>query len=68
MTPMQAIRAKCMDCSNESFKEIKLCPVTECPLYPFRLGKNPNIKRTYTDEQREEMAKRLAAARQAQEE
>lgn len=66
LTPMKAIRLKCLECSNESSKEVKLCPVTTCPLYDFRLGKNPNIKRTYTDEQREEMAKRLASAREAQ--
>lgn len=67
MTPMQAIRAKCMECSNDSFKEIKLCSITNCPLYDFRLGKNPNIKREYTPEQREEMAKRLASARMSNE-
>ena len=67
MTPMQAIRAKCMECSNDSFKEIKLCPITACPLYDFRLGKNPNIKREYTQEQREEMAKRLASYRNSNE-
>ena len=63
MTPMKAIRAKCLQCSNESPKEVKLCPVTDCPLYEFRLGKNPNIKREYTPEQLEEMKKRLASAR-----
>lgn len=67
MTPMKAIRLKCLECSNGSSKEIKLCPMDDCPLYDFRLGKNPNIKRTYTDEQREEMAKRLDYARKAQE-
>ena len=63
MTPMKAIRAKCLQCSNESPKEVKLCPVTDCPLYDFRSGKNPNIKREYTPEQLEEMKKRLASAR-----
>ena len=67
MTPMKAIRLKCLECSNGSSKEIKLCPMDDCPLYDFRLGKNPNIKRTYTDEQREEMAKHLDYARKAQE-
>jgi len=52
MTPLKAIRAKCMDCMCEQPKEIKLCPITDCSLYPFRFGKNPNIKREYTDEQR----------------
>ena len=64
-TPMKAIRAKCLDCCNGSAHEVKMCTVSKCPLYDFRLGKNPNIKREYTEEQRAEMAKRLAEARNA---
>jgi len=41
MTPMRAIRAKCMDCSNGSTNEVTLCPVLDCPLYVYRSGKNP---------------------------
>ena len=63
MTPIKAIRAKCLDCSNGSAYEVKLCPIKRCPLYEFRFGKNPNIKREYTDEQREEMRQRLMKAR-----
>lgn len=43
-TPMKAIRAKCLDCSGDSANEVKLCPITWCPLYPFRDGHNPNRK------------------------
>lgn len=50
MTPMKAIRAKCLDCCCGQYKEVELCPCSDCPLYPFRFGKNPNIK--LTDEQR----------------
>jgi hypothetical protein len=42
-TPVKAIRAYCMDCSNSNVREIRLCPMEDCPLYPYRLGKNPNI-------------------------
>lgn len=42
VTPLKAIRAKCLDCSCGSTNEIKLCPVVDCSLYPFRFGKNPN--------------------------
>lgn len=59
MTPIKAIRAKCLDCCCGQANEVKLCPATDCSLYPFRLGKNPNIKREYTDEQRAAMAERL---------
>jgi hypothetical protein len=42
-TPMKAIRAKCLDCSGDSYSEVKLCPSTECPLYPYRFGKRPKM-------------------------
>ncbi|MCK9554962.1 hypothetical protein M0R36_03990 [bacterium] len=44
LTPIKAIRAKCVDCSNGQLKEIRLCPITDCPIYPFRMGRNPNRK------------------------
>ena len=45
LTPIKAIRAKCLDCCCLSYKEVKLCSDKECSLYPYRLGKNPYIKR-----------------------
>lgn len=58
--PIKAIRAKCLDCSNGSPNEVTLCPVQQCPLWPFRSGKNPyRTKRELTDEQREKAAERL---------
>lgn len=61
VTPMKAIRAKCLDCSCGSTNEVKLCPITRCPLYPFREGHNPNIaRRELTEEQREAARVRLA--------
>ena len=62
--PVKAIREKCIDCCAGQPNEVKLCPITDCPLYAFRLGKNPyRTKREYTDEQREAMKERLAKAR-----
>jgi hypothetical protein len=43
LTPLKAIRKKCLDCCCFQPKEVKECPVTTCPLYAFRLGRNPNI-------------------------
>ena len=40
MTPMKAIRAKCLDCCGSSH-EVRLCTVEKCPLYPYRFGKRP---------------------------
>lgn len=42
LTPIKAIRAKCRDCSNDQEKEIRECPIEKCPLFPYRMGKNPN--------------------------
>jgi len=54
---MKAIRARCLDCCCGQYKEVELCPCWDCSLYPYRLGKNPNIK--LTDDQRAERAARL---------
>lgn len=41
LTPIKAIRAKCLDCSGGQYTEVRLCPVERCPLYPYRMGKRP---------------------------
>ncbi len=41
MTPMKAIRAKCLDCCCGQFKEVRLCTCENCPLYPYRMGRRP---------------------------
>ena len=43
-TPVKSIRKKCLDCSGGSVKEVRECEITDCALYPFRMGKNPNRK------------------------
>lgn len=63
MTPVKAIREKCLDCCGGSPQEVRLCPAQGCALHPFRMGKNPNIRREYTDAQRQEMAARLTRSR-----
>lgn len=65
--PMKAIKAKCLDCCCGNAAEVKLCPAQDCPLHPFRLGRNPfRAKREYSDEERAALAERLAAARAKQ--
>ena len=44
-SPLKAIRAKCLDCS-ETAKVVKYCPCdgvnsTKCDLWPFRFGTKP---------------------------
>jgi hypothetical protein len=43
-TPIEAIREKCLDCSNGQPKEVRLCPVKSCALQPFRMGRRPKIE------------------------
>lgn len=44
LTPMKAIRAKCLDCSCWNVNEVRMCPIHDCPLYPYRDGHNPARK------------------------
>ena len=63
--PAKAIRKHCLDCCCGSAKEVKLCAVTDCYLYPFRFGKNPyRAKRELTEEQKAAAAERLKKARE----
>lgn len=44
LTPIKAIRKKCLDCMCGSYKEVDLCDLgvgEKCPLFPYRYGKNP---------------------------
>ena len=63
LTPIKAMRAKCLDCCAGSAKEVRLCGIKTCPLYAYRLGKSPNRK-PMSEEQRQKAAERLARARE----
>ena len=63
ISPVRAIRQKCLDCSNGSANEVKACPVERCPLYAFRFGKNPYRQpRALTEAQKKELTSRLREA------
>ena len=65
--PVKAIRAKCLDCCCDQPEEVKAGPSQDCPLHPFRMGKNPSrVKREMSEEQRQKMSAVLAAAREKQ--
>jgi len=36
-TPLEAIRLKCKECSNNQKDEILNCPIKDCPLYHYRI-------------------------------
>ena len=41
VSPLRALRLKCLDCCNASAQEVRLCTAVDCPSWPFRMGKNP---------------------------
>jgi hypothetical protein len=41
ISPVEAIRQKCLDCSGHQPSEVKLCEAVNCPLWPFRAGRHP---------------------------
>jgi hypothetical protein len=53
-TPIKTIRARCLQC-NGTPQEIKLCQVTNCELFQYRLGRNP--RRQGGGQSAEQMAK-----------
>ena len=42
LSPVKSIRKFCYECVGRSAKRRESCSETDCPLYPFRLGHNPN--------------------------
>lgn len=45
LSPGKAMRAKCLDCCAGLPGEVRLCSATGCPLWPYRMGRNPNRAR-----------------------
>lgn len=41
LPPVRALRHKCLDCVCELPEEVKVCPVENCALWPFRFGSYP---------------------------
>lgn len=41
MSPMDVIRARCLDCCADQQAEVRKCTSVRCPSWPFRMGKNP---------------------------
>ena len=54
LTPLKAIRAKCLDCSAGQYNEIKYCTV-DCALKPYRFGHRPKEEAVTGNESEEEL-------------
>ena len=64
-SPLKAIRAFCLECMCSQREEIKKCTAPGCPLYEFRLGKNPYLAQTLTEEKRQNLRDRMIAYNKA---
>ena len=42
LSPLKAIRQKCLECTCSQPQEVRLCPCEDCALHPYRMGHNPN--------------------------
>lgn len=42
LTRTKAIRMKCLDCCCDNMAEVRKCPVTNCPLWRYRMGHEEN--------------------------
>jgi len=38
LTPIRAIRLKCLDCTCSQKNEVRYCEIDTCPLWPYRMG------------------------------
>lgn len=60
---LRAIRDNCIGCCAGNAAEVRRCGMVACPLWPYRMGSNPFVRREMTDDQREVLAERLHAGR-----
>lgn len=56
LTPIKAIRAKCLDCTCGQVREVRECTLKTCSLHPYRLGKRPKKESISTGNEVEENA------------
>lgn len=64
-SPQKAIVNFCVSCMGYHKGWVKECTATTCPLYEFRLGKNPYRKtREYSEEELQELKDRAKKARE----
>ena len=64
VSPLRALRLKCLDCCNGSAQEVRLCTAIDCSSWPFRMGRNPWIGPV--SDARREQGRRLGLKRAAE--
>ena len=50
LTPVKAIRAKCLDCCCGHANEVRACTVETCALHPYRMGHRPKVDKIYGED------------------
>jgi len=40
-TPIRSMRAFCLDCTGGDRATVRECSFTDCPLFPYRMGRRP---------------------------
>lgn len=43
LTPVKAIRSKCLECVVGNMAEVRRCHLKDCALWPYRMGKRPAV-------------------------
>ena len=56
LTPVKAIRAKCLDCCCGHPSEVRICTAKNCSLFPYRMGKRPKTGRNTLENETAENA------------
>lgn len=61
LSPMKAIRAKCLDCCADQQAEVRFCEVFCCPLWRYRMGREERdelyVRKPMSKKQRENVEK-----------
>ena len=61
ISPLKALRLRCIDCYGGCLKSVRGCTSTDCLSWPFRMGRNP--WRAPVSEERRQLGRELAARR-----
>lgn len=56
VSPLQAIRRKCLDRAGGQYLEVRFCEAIACPLWPFRSGRHPYTRTRLLQADRRERA------------
>lgn len=63
---LRVIRENCIGCAGGSEAEVRRCRISNCPMWPCRMGTNPfHMARELSEEERAAAAERFRVARQA---